>query len=91
MKNEKKDSGQKVAAENSRERFITTDEKAQYEVFANGDLPKDTISKWIRNDLSACLSFIHGVLRDEKIFNALVDAYYDRYKMLHDSQKDGKS
>lgn len=71
------------AVDGQRERFITTEEKAQYEVFTNGDLPKETIAKWIKNDLSAAASFIHGCLRDPMIFDALVEVYYKRYKNLH--------
>lgn len=90
MANEKENSRQETIAEKSRERFVTTDEKAQFEVFANGNLPRETIARWIKNDLSAVLSFVHGVLRDEKIFNALVDAYFERYKVMHEEKKDDK-
>lgn len=76
------------AIDGQRERFVTTDEKAQYEVFTNGTLPRETISKWIRNDLTAVLSFVHGILNDEKIFGALTDAYYERYRQLHDQSKE---
>lgn len=61
----------------------TTEEKAQYEVYKNGDLSRATIADWIRNDLQSIASFIHGTLTDETIFNATVDAYYARYKKLH--------
>lgn len=63
------------------------EEKAQYEVFKNGGLPQDTIDKWIKNDLSAIQSFVHGILTDESIFRALSDAYYARYRALHNSKE----
>lgn len=78
------------AVDGQRERFITTEEKAQYEVFRNGELPRETIATWIKNDLTATASFIHGCLRDEMIFEALVDAYFKRYKNLH-AKKDDES
>lgn len=81
--NAKKNNG--PALNGQRERFITSEEKAQYEVFKNGNLPKETIEKWIRNDLQAIMSFVHGCLKDERIFAALVDSYYSRYKSLHEN------
>lgn len=71
--------------------FITTEEKAQYEVFRNGELPKQTIEKWIRNDLGAIMSFVQGCLTDPTIFRAVADAYYERYKKLHEDQKTNES
>lgn len=62
----------------------STEEKAQYEVFKNGSLSRETIDKWIRNDLGAIASFVHGVMTDDKIFEALSLAYYERYKKLHE-------
>lgn len=67
---------------------FTTDEKAQYEVFKNGHLPKETIEKWIKNDLNAIVSFAHGVMNDQHIFQALVSAYYQRYLALHEQKVD---
>lgn len=63
--------------------LFTTEEKAQYEIFRNGTLPKETIAKWIKNDLSAINSLVHACLNDEGVFNALVEAYYNRYLELH--------
>lgn len=77
-----------VAPKGQKEAFITTEEKAQYEVFKNGNLPRETIEKWIRNDLSAVLSFIHGVLNDKEIFDLLVDKYYEKYTRLHANAKE---
>lgn len=78
--NEKENTSPKVKTEKP---YFTTEEKAQYEVFRNGSLPKETIEKWIRNDLNAVLSFVHGCLSDAAIFDALAGAYYERYKNLH--------
>lgn len=77
--NEQKINGAKSAPQ----AIVGTDEKAQYEVFRNGDLPRETIKEWIGNDLKAILSFVSGVLRDPEIMEPLVDAYYARYKKLH--------
>lgn len=82
MENEQKTHQRKQAVSQT-EAFITTEEKAQYEVFTNGNLPRETIEKWIRNDLSAIQSFVHGCLNDKTVFEAVVDAYYNRYKKLH--------
>lgn len=81
MLNEKEKSSSKVAPEV--DSFFTTEEKAQYEIFRNGELSRETIGKWVRNDLTSIGSFIHGTLNDATIFNALVDAYYFRYQKLH--------
>lgn len=100
MNNEKENHSTTTVAQNSRvgklakddatraENFFTTEEKAQYEVFKNGNLPRETIKKWIENDLGAIISFAHGCLRDEIILKALVDTYYDRYTKLHASAKE---
>lgn len=83
MVNEKK---KEFSAEASAEgSFFTSEEKAQFEVFRNGKLSRETIEKWVRNDLTAVMSFIHGTLKDESIFKALVDAYYYRYQKLHEN------
>lgn len=75
----------------SAEKFITTEEKAQYEIFRNGSLPRETIEKWIRADIAAIRSLLDGIWRDEKIFGAIVDQYYARYQELHTKpQEDGK-
>lgn len=68
----------------------STEEKAQFEVYRNGSLSRDTIAKWIRNDLGAIASFVHGVMTDEKIFGVLTDAYFERYKKLHEEKSNGK-
>lgn len=64
----------------------STEEKAQYEVYRNGNLSRETIAGWIKNDLSAVSSFVHGCISDKTIFDALVDAFYARYKKLHDEK-----
>lgn len=84
-KNEQKNDGPKVSGQD--ERFITAAEKAQYEVFANGNLPRETIHKWIGNDLRAIQSFVHGVLNEPTIMEAVVNAYYDRYKKMHNENQ----
>lgn len=71
----------------NKQAFITSEEKAQYEVFRNGDLPKETIEQWITNDLMAVKSFVSGILEDKTIFNALTSAYYERYKKLHEGNE----
>lgn len=83
--NHEKNNGTKSQAKES---LFTTDEKAQYQVFKNGELPKETIAEWIRNDLQAIMSFVHGMLKDEYVFGVLVNAYYERYKALHQLEKD---
>lgn len=70
--------------------MFTTDEKAQYEVFKNGNIPRETLANWIENDLRAILSFVHGCLNDKVIKEALIDAYYMRYKALHNQGATGK-
>lgn len=86
MDEQEKNNGAKTTPQKGqRESFFTTEEKAQYEVFRNGNLPRETIEKWIRNDLSAVLSFVHGILNDEEIFTVLVDKYYEKYKKLHEN------
>lgn len=82
MKDEK-DVSPKVETKGSSIPFLTTAEKAQYEVFQNGALPRDTIEKWIRNDLTAVMSFVHGILNDPDIFPAVVDLYFKKYQALH--------
>lgn len=81
--------GAKAAPKKSDNAPVSTDEKAQYEVFRNGELPRDQIAEWINNDLKATLSFISGALNDSEINNALVDAYYNRYKKLHAKNVEG--
>lgn len=80
MENEQKNDGAKVAPQ----AFVGTDEKAQYEVFRNGSIPRETIAEWVANDLKAILSFVSGVLKDERIREPLIDAFYERYKKLHE-------
>lgn len=79
MSHEQKNNG----AKGTPQALVGTDEKAQYEVFRKGDIPRDTIKEWIGNDLKAILSFVSGVLRDETIMEPLVDAFYEKYKKLH--------
>lgn len=85
MSNEK-NNGSKVATENGAGEFFTAEEKAQFEVFRNGKLDRETIGRWVRNDLTAIMSFVHGTLKDDTIFNALVDAYFFRYQKLHETK-----
>lgn len=87
MKHEKNISP-KVETKGNEIPFLTTAEKAQYEVFNNGGLPKETIEKWIRNDLTAVLSFVHGILNDPDIFPAVVDLYFKKYQALHGNMVD---
>ena len=61
----------------------TTEEKAQYQVFARGDLPKDQLREWINNDLRAVMSCISTLLTDKEDNSSLVDAFYARYQKLH--------
>lgn len=81
--NEQKNNGAKNTPKNQP---IGTDEKAQYEVFRNGNLPRETIREWIGNDLKSIQSFVHGCLNDPDIFDAIVDAYYKRYSQLHEQK-----
>lgn len=81
-------SGNETDEKRRPEAFVTTAEKAQYEVFLNGALPKETIEKWIRQDLNAIASFVHGILNDPDIFPAVVDLYYKKYQALHTNDKD---
>lgn len=88
---EKKNSGQETLAQKvdrrNGERPVTAHEKAQYEVFANGDISKERIGEMIDNDLKAIMSFAHGMLHDKELRVAVVDIYYKRYKALHDNNK----
>lgn len=86
MENEKEEKN--VRAVNAEEKIFTTAEKAQYELFARGDLSKEVIAKWIENDLRAIASFIHSCLKDERIKDALIDRHYEIYKELHVIKKD---
>lgn len=70
------------------ESFVTTAEKAQYEVFTRGTLPRETIEKWIVNDMRSAQSLIHGILSDEECLKVIVDHYYKVYKGLH-TKKEG--
>lgn len=90
MMNEKESLEQKVDRKN-KDRIVTSAEKAQYEVFANGTISKERIGEMIDNDLKAVLSFAHGLLRDKEIHDALVDAYYKRYLGLHQNSKKDES
>lgn len=81
-----KNNGSKVGSQVKGE--WSTEAKAQYEVYRNGNLSRDTIAQWIRNDLSAVISFSHGCLDDKLIFDALVNAFYARYEKLHGEKHD---
>lgn len=85
---EKKNSGQETLAEKGKERFVTAEEKAQYEVFANGTISREQIGNMIDNDLRAVISFAHGMLRDKEVHDAVVDVYFKRYQALHLSKKE---
>lgn len=76
----------KVGSE--RESFLTTEEKAQYEVFKNGKLPRETIEQWIKNDFNTIRSFIHGCMSDPVIFQKIVDVFFERYQKLHEAEKE---
>lgn len=82
----KENNGPKVSGQS--EKFVTTAEKAQYEVFANGKLSRETIGKWLGNDLRSIMSLVHGLLNDKEMFDALIDLYYKRYNELHSKKVD---
>lgn len=82
MKNEKENHREKGVAE-EQPAISSTVEKAQFEVFTNGSLPRETLEKWIRNDLSAVASFADACLKEPEIMKAVVDVYYNRYVKLH--------
>lgn len=85
-KDEKAINGKETKAE--KRGTFTTEEKAQYEVFANGNLPRETLDKWIRNDINSAMSLLHASLTDETIFKALGDAFEARYRKLHEQKVD---
>lgn len=89
MNEQKKTNGAENSAEvrESEKLGFTTEEKAQYEVFRNGNLPRETVHEWVNNDLKAIMSFVSGVLRDPDLNDALVDAFYLKYKKLHAPNK----
>lgn len=66
----------------------TTEEKAQYEVFKNGELPRATLDKWIRTDLESAMSVLHAIRHDDTIFKAVGDAFEARYRKLHSKQNE---
>lgn len=86
MNNAKENSSTKTLPKE--QRIETTDERAQYEVFRNGDLPRETIEKWIEADLRAIMSLVSGMLNDPEIRGPVVDAYYSRYKKLHTNDEE---
>lgn len=90
MKNNvKEDDGAKARAES--DTFATTKEKAQYEIFRNGSLPRETIASWIRNDLTSILSLVSSLRSEKELFDALVDSMFIKYRSLHlNNEKDGK-
>lgn len=70
----------------------STEERAQFAVFRDGTLSREVIGSWIKKDLQAIASFVHGTMSDPEIFNAVVEAYYQRYLKLHaNKQKNDKS
>lgn len=94
MLHEQKNNGAKSASKESRKEspdqqrnnegaHLVTDERAQYEVFRNGELPRETLAKWLRNDLQSVSSLVNGCLQEPTVFEALVDAYYKKYQALH--------
>lgn len=74
-------------AETASENIVGSAERAQYEVFRNGSLPRETIDKWVRNDLTAIMSFCHTVMHSPDVWNALVDALYAKYQSLHTKEE----
>lgn len=72
------------------ESIITTAEKAQYEVFSNGTIPREKIEKWIKNDLRSVASLVHGILSDEALMVKVVDHYYSAYQRLHLKDKENE-
>lgn len=99
MNNEQKNNGPKIGPEGIETRTDvgqyefdvpknvqydwTTEEKAQYEVFRNGELPRETIEQWVTNDLRTIMSFISSVLNEKEVKDALVDAFYQKYLKYH--------
>lgn len=91
MKHEKQENdGAKVSPKTAGELF-TTAEKAQYEVFKNGTLPRETIQKWVTADLRAIQSLVYGILNDEVLKEAVAEHYYKIYQKLHPNETDSKS
>lgn len=78
----------KKASTKAASEFFTLEEKAQYEVFKNGDLPRETIAKWTKQDLSAIRAFVHIITSNENVMEALVNGLYNNYKKLHDTAKE---
>lgn len=62
---------------------LSTEEAAQYEVFKNGSISRETVDKWVRNDLTAIMSFLQVAWSDELVFRSIADAFYARYEKLH--------
>lgn len=79
--NEKKNDGAKVGAKKA-EAFVTTEAKAQYEMFRNGTLPRETVEQWLRTDFDAIMSLVHSIKHDPDVWDALVEAMYKKYKKL---------
>lgn len=81
----KKNNGPETPSENGP---VGLKENADFEVFRNGELPKETIAKWLANDLKAVLSLVSGILKDAELNSLIVDYYYGQYKKMH--EKDGE-
>lgn len=80
MKNEK-NNGSKVVAQNGP---VGIEESAQYEVFRNQDLSRDTVDQWCGNDLESIRALVQIIMDDPIVRGALVDAMYARYKKYVD-------
>lgn len=85
MKNEQKNNG--ATAETQR-RLTSTAEKAQYEVFRNGKVPRERIAEWLERDLDSIRSLVYELRFNADLKEALVDVYYARYQELTSAAKD---
>lgn len=90
--NGKENDGAKSAPKNS-SGPVGIDETAQFEVFRNGNIPKERLREYIVNDVKAIMSFCHAVINDPDVLGSLTDGFYKRYEALHRKEvtPDGKS
>lgn len=85
MKKDEKTISPAVANENGP---VTSDEKAQYEVFRNGKIDRETIAKWTRADIQSANALLSACWREESVFQALVDSLFAKYQALHQQPSD---
>lgn len=74
MKHEK-NNGAKVVAEEG----LSSAERAQVEAFRNGQVSKEVLEGWIRNDLQSAVSLLMSMLHDPEVWRVVADRYYARY------------